>query len=115
MSWVLLWLEVLGIMAVVFAAGIGIGFLASWILRRGERRHAAQRKTPIAAPKPMTAPQPVTEVVHIRAPEAIAPPPSVEPSLQAVPYGPISANMRFPLNAFGGISLTRPDPGQSSN
>lgn len=115
MSWALLWLEVLGVMAVVFAAGIGIGFLASWILRRGERRRAAKHKAPIAPARPVITPDPLTEVEHTRAPEAIAPAPLVEPLLQAIPYGPITASLRFPLNAFGGISITRPDPGQSSN
>ncbi len=124
MTWLLLWLEVLGIMAVVFATGIGIGFLASWILRRGERRKAATpRREPsvaYAAPSPVaTAPMPVelpVEAPQTKAPEAIAPAPLMrpmaEPSLQTVPYGPISATMRFPLNAFGRVSITRPDTDQ---
>ncbi len=126
MTWLLLWLEVLGIMAAVFAAGIGIGFFASWCLRPKKRRPIAPARHAVTAPTesyiapgPVTTepppPEPFAETAHEKAPEAIAPAPSVEPSLQTVPYGPIVATMRFPLNSFGRVSITRPDGDQLSS
>ncbi len=136
LTWLVLGLEVVGIMAVVFATGIGIGFFASWLLRRGEpKRQKAPAPRPVPArvptyigvdptmpepppepkPGPKPEPQPVTEAKQDTLPEPIvfAPPP--EPSFQTIPEFRLAATMRFPLNSFGRVSITRPDPDQPSS
>ena len=137
LTWLVLGLEVVGIMAVVFATGIGIGFFASWLLRRGEpkrQKAPAPRPVPARVPTyigvdptmpetlPETRPEPklepVIEAKQDTLPEPIvfAPPPvPPEPSFQTIPEFRLAATMRFPLNSFGRVSITRPDPDQPSN
>jgi hypothetical protein len=99
MLWIVPWLEVLGVLAIVFAAGNGIGFGLSWLLlRRGKRKtmKAAARPKPAAEtmyqglstdtapdPAPVTAysePGPVT--TQATAAETFAAP---EPEAEPVP------------------------------
>ena len=52
MLWVVPWLEVLGVLAVVFGAGNAIGFALSWVLVRLGRR---KRTAVTAKPRPIEA------------------------------------------------------------
>ena len=120
------WLESLGVMAVVFAVGIAIGFGLSALLRRREPRRPARPKAP---PRPIAVPvtarpaerqavaepppqEPVVMATPDPAPVA-APPP--EPSFQTMPEFKLSATLRYPANSFGRVSLTRPDSDYSSS
>ena len=125
MQWPLPWLEALGLLAIVFAAGNGIGFALSRL--SGPR---TPRKTrPV--PRPM-APRPVEPV-----PIAEGPLPKDLPPRDSPPQAPAIADLpkreavvatpdvsprvaftmrvHYPVTPFGTLSVTRPNPDQPSS
>ncbi len=140
MQWPMPWLEALGLLAVVFAAGNGIGFGLSRLsgprtLRKARPPHRTPR-TPEPAPLPAEAVI-IAEAPQLKDPLANATPvtetqapvaETVKPETvvtAAAPPQPVAFTMRVrysvnPLgntlgNPFGALSVTRPNPDQPPN
>ena len=145
MLWLVPWLEVLGVLAIVFAAGNGIGFALSWLsVRLGKRkaRVAAPRPEPVAAVEPaMGHVEPTPDTTEVQPAEALAtlepepepmlepepivvvPPPEpataspAAPALVAVSHSKLATTPFYANNPFGVVSIVRPNqpPDQPSS
>jgi len=119
MDWPMHWMEALGVLAVVFAAGNGLGFALSWMMQPPAKRTSRPSVKRKKAPDKNTArkdPSPVAPVEIERAP---APAPEVvvapSPPPPAATMASFSLRVRYPVSPFGKLSFTRPDPGQPSS
>ncbi len=126
MQWPLPWLEALGLLAVVFAAGNGIGFGLSRLSGPSRRRKAPrpQRRVatlpaaePIALVEATQTKAPATPQVPVTAPVADPPKPDsvVSALVPPLPQVTFSMKVRYPINPFGELSVTRPNADQPSN
>ncbi len=116
MQWPLAWLEALGLLAIVFAAGTGIGFGLSHLSGPRRTRKALPPRRPAATPPPVE-PVAVTEAPAIPAPAATAPKPDSVVSAPALPLSQVAFTMkvRYSTSPFGTLSVTRPNPDQPSS
>ena len=123
MQWPMPWLEALGLLAVVFAAGNGIGFGLSRL--SGPRTLGKTRPARRPQPEPAEAAPLAPERAAIAAPlptaEArIADSPTpvavvTAPALPSPPQVAFTMRVRYPVNPFGALSVTRPNPDQPSS
>jgi len=109
--WLVPWLEMLGLLAVVFAVGIGLGFGGSALVRRRTPMphpgHAASRTAPaVASPAPDAADSalPPSGTAVPTTPE---PAPPVEPTFQTVTHREMTYAAYRPVPPFS-ATLTRP-------
>ena len=117
-------LEALGVLAVVFAIGNGVGFWLSSLTKKRVRRRPTERtsapRAPVdipedmtdlhaAASEPIPGEMPVAAVAPEPEPTPAAPPPVSPPSPA------FTLRARYPVNQFGTISLTRSSPDHPSN
>ena len=121
MQWPLPWLEALGLLAVVFAAGNGIGFGLSRLSGPRKPRktvHPQRRVTALTAAEPIAiAEAPAIPQAPAAAPIADPPKPDTVVSAPVLPLPQVTFSMkvRYPINPFGELSVTRANPDQPSS
>jgi len=120
MQWPMPWLEALGLLAVVFAAGNGIGFGLSRLSGPRPNRKTRQGRAPTPTPAEPIAEAPPPQDSPMRAPAAtsIADSPKPETVVTAPGLPPrvaFTMRVQYPVNPFGTLSLTRSNPDQPSS
>ena len=115
MQWPMPWLEALGLLAVVFAAGNGIGFGLSRPSGPRTLRKARPALRPLATPPPAE-PTTIAKTLSTQTPTEDSPGPEAVVTAPGLPPRvAFTMRVQYSVNPFGALSVTRPNPDQPSS